>query len=276
MKTFIKWSGNKSKHLRHLLPHVPENITGRYIEPFIGSGALFLHLSPDKWIINDLNKDLVNIWNTVKDNPDFIINEFKKFSPGFKRKNKENKVKQCKEITSTIEDLPYDKHRATVYLLMTACVYNGILIKKNKLCFQSLEMNISCANKYPFLKDTYYTKLLQISQFLNESSGKIYNKDYTKILSKAKENDFVFLDPPYIEKHDYKFNYNIGEVLDDTFLDSLYQQVTLLDSKKVKWLMTQADTKQIKSKFKKYKITEYPVYRNSQKKFVNELLIRNY
>ena len=276
MKTFIKWSGNKSKHLRHLLPHVPENIKGRYIEPFIGSGALFLHLSPDKWIINDLNKDLINIWNTVKDNPDFIINEFKKFSPGFKRKTNENKVKQCREITSTIENLPYDNHRAMVYLLMTACVYNGILIKKNKLCFQSLDINITSKNLYCHFKEAYYTKLLKASEFLNESSGKIYNKDYTKILSKAKENDFVFLDPPYIEKHDYKFNYNIGEVLDDTFLDSLYQQVTLLDSKKVKWLMTQADTKQIKSKFKKYKITKYLAFRGGSNTYVNELLIRNY
>ena len=58
LKTFVKWSGNKSKHLKYILPHIPK--FERYIEPFVGSGALFLKLQPDKWIINDLNKDLIN------------------------------------------------------------------------------------------------------------------------------------------------------------------------------------------------------------------------
>ena len=72
MKTFIKWQGNKSKHINKFIDYIPD-FTGTYIEPFLGSGALFLHLEPEKWIINDLNKDLINVWNSVKNNPDEII-----------------------------------------------------------------------------------------------------------------------------------------------------------------------------------------------------------
>ena len=76
MKTFVRWQGNKSKHLKHIIQYIPDKYN-KYIEPFIGSGAVFFKLKPNKWIINDLNKDLINIWYTVKDSPDEIIKEFK-------------------------------------------------------------------------------------------------------------------------------------------------------------------------------------------------------
>ena len=69
--------------------------------------------------------------------------------------------------------------------------------------------------------------------------------------------DFVFLDPPYIESHNYNFNYNKDEVLDESFIHNLYKQVKKLDKRGVKWLMTQADTKQIKNIFKEYTIKKF-------------------
>lgn len=54
LKTFIKWPGNKSKHLRHILPYVPEKFN-IYYEPFLGSGALFLKLEYRRY-----NKSYVN------------------------------------------------------------------------------------------------------------------------------------------------------------------------------------------------------------------------
>ena len=73
MKTFIKWSGNKTKYCKYILPHVPPSY-GTYIEPFVGSGAIFLHIQPKKWIINDLNKALIHIWISVKASKNEIIN----------------------------------------------------------------------------------------------------------------------------------------------------------------------------------------------------------
>ena len=61
MKTFIRWQGNKSSHINKFIKYIPQ-YTGTYIEPFVGSGALLLYLQPNKWIINDINKDLVSIW----------------------------------------------------------------------------------------------------------------------------------------------------------------------------------------------------------------------
>ena len=275
MKTFIKWQGNKSKHLNKFIEYIPD-FSGTYIEPFVGSGAMLLKLQPEKWIINDLNKDLINIWKSVKEHPQEIIKIFKEFGRKFKHLSKENKVKYCKEITFKIEKMPYDIKRASVYLLMKFCSYTGDIIVKNKFFFKGLDMNIYLENNYPFLKQNNYDNILKVNEYLNNSKGKIFNKSYEKILDKAKKDDFVFLDPPYIESHNYHFNYNKDEVLDESFVHNLYKQVKKLDKRNVKWLMTQADTKQIKEIFKEYIIKKIKVYRRSSKSYINELIIMNY
>lgn len=282
MKTFIRWQGNKSQHINKFIDFIPE-FTGRYIEPFVGSGALFLRLQPERWIINDINKDLVLIWKSIKSDPDFIIKKFKSFGKKFIPMSKEEKLSYCKKITSQIEKSPMDIKRASNYLLMTYCCFNGSIIKNNKFLFGGLDYNIYLRDSYPFLEQKYYDNLSAINNFLNTSKttvtntkGKIYNKSYEIILDKAKEGDFVFLDPPYIQEHNYGFNYNQNEILDESFIQGLYNEVRKLDKKGVKWLMTQADTKEIRNLFKDYKINHFRVYRMGMKRYVNELVITNY
>lgn len=275
MRTFIRWQGNKSPHINKFIEYIPEFI-GTYIEPFLGSGALFLKLQPKKWIINDINKDLINIWKFIKENPQEIINIFTEFGIYFKPLSKQDKIQYCREITSKIELKPYDITRACDYLLMKFCAYMNNIIISNTMVFRSLDLHILSRDKYYFLEQNSYNNINQVSQFLNISNGHIFNQSYQDILCKAKEGDFVFLDPPYIENHKYDFNYNKGEILDDLFLKELYNQVKKLDSKNIKWLMTQADTLQIKEIFKEYTIKSFSVYRSCSKKYVKELLIMNY
>ena len=275
MKTFIRWQGNKSPHINKFIKYIP-TFTGTYIEPFLGSGALLLKLQPKKWIINDINKDLINIWNFIKNKPQDIINIFNEFGIRFKPLSKQDKIVYCKEITSNIESMPYDINRASMYLLMKYCAYMNNIIIDNKIIFRSLDLHILSRNKYYFLELNSLNNINQVSQFLNNKLGKIFNKSYQSVLDKAKEGDFVFLDPPYIESIKYKFNYNKNEILDETFIEELYIQVKKLDERNVKWLMTQADTTQIKNIFKDYIIQTFQVYRSSSKSYVNELLIMNY
>jgi DNA adenine methylase len=275
LKTFIKWMGNKSKHLRHIIPHIPKEYK-TYYEPFVGSGALFLHLQPEKWVISDLNKDLINCWESVRDEPEMIIDIFKEFGKTFKPMSNERKLKYCKNITSYIEKMPFDVSRASIFMLMKYCVFMGILLNNNQFHFHNLDMNIYINNKYHFLTSNNFNNLLNISSYLNKSHGNIYLKDYEKILDKSKEGDFVFLDPPYIEEHNYQFNYNKKEKLNKKFILELYDEVKKLDKKKVKWLMTQADTKEVRDIFKEYNIKKFKVYRHISKSYINELIIKNY
>jgi hypothetical protein len=65
-------------------------------------------------------------------------------------------------------------------------------------------------------------------------------------------------------------------VLDDSFIQQLFLQVKKLDERNVKWLMTQANTQQIKDVFKEYTIKKFEVYRMGSKSYTDELLIMNY
>ena len=157
--------------------------------------------------------------------------------------------------------------------------YMGLvtMLDDGSYVFRGFELNYykNTINAYIFTQK-YADLLSDIGLFLRSTNGKIYNLDYKAILSKAKANDFVFLDPPYIEDHKYKFKYNNDEKLDIKFLKSLKSKVRKLDKKGVKWLMTQADTKEIRELFKEYDIIEYPVYRISRKTYTTELIIKNY
>ena len=275
MKTFINWSGNKSKHINKFIQYIPE-FTGTYIEPFVGSGSLLLRLEPEKWIINDINKDLINIWNSIKYDSNKIIKEYKKFGKKFIKMDKISKKDYCRKITYTIEDMIYDYKRATKYLLMSSCAYMGRIIVKNNFYFKGVELNILINNRCFFLEDNSLKNIEKIAEYLNDTNGKIYNTSYEEILKKTKKNDFVFLDPPYIEDHDYDFNYNHNEILDESFVNNLHKEVIKLDNKGVLWLMTQADTPQIRKIFKDYTIKTMKVYRSITKSYVNELIIFNY
>ena len=158
---------------------------------------------------------------------------------------------------------------------MLYCSYQNIL-KNNEFYFGSLNLNILAKNQYYFLSNIFYNNLKEISKYLNKTNGKIYNKSYENVLEKANQGDFVFLDPPYIEEHDYQFNYNQNEKLNNNFLKGLYNEVKKLDKKNAKWLMTQADTKEIRELFKEYTIKTFKVYRHNKKKYTNELIIMNY
>lgn len=275
MKTFINWQGNKTRYLKHILPLIPDNYN-TYIEPFVGSGALLLKLEPKKWIINDLNKDLINVWKTIKNNKQFTKIYFKKFAKKFIPLTNDEKIKMCVKITNTIENLPYDEKRASIFILMKFCSYMGHIMKKNIFIFQGLNCNIFLKNQYYFLTEKYFDLLNEIHLFLETTNGKIFNKDYKKILEKAKKNDFIFLDPPYFKDKKYQFNYNKNENIDDSFIETLYSELKKLDKKKVKWLMTQANILSIRKTFKEYNITTIKVYRNISKTYKTELLIKNY
>ncbi len=65
MKPLIKYRGGKSREIPNIEKHIPR-FYGRYIEPFLGGGALYFHLEPKDAIINDINTKLIDFYNGVK------------------------------------------------------------------------------------------------------------------------------------------------------------------------------------------------------------------
>ena len=222
-----------------------------------------------------MNKDLINIWKHVRSSEDSIIALIKKFKTKFEPLAKPDKVAYCRQLTSDIQKMSFDIVRATTYLLLKYCAYMGNFMQKGKYYFQGLDLELHKDKPIYFLSEKYFLNLTQVHDFMKSSSGKIYNKDYKFILKKAKKGDFVFLDPPYIESHDYSFNYNQNEILDNKFIVELATELKALDQRGVKWVMTQADTPVIRKIFKKYQISSFPVFRGYTTSYTNELVIKN-
>jgi DNA adenine methylase len=80
LKPIIKWSGGKKDELKYILPHIPKDYTN-YLEPFVGGGALFFHLNPKSAVINDVHKELIDFYQSIKNGKKNEIYDFMKKHP---------------------------------------------------------------------------------------------------------------------------------------------------------------------------------------------------
>ena len=202
MKPLVKYRGGKSKEIPHLIKHIPQ-FSGRYIEPFFGGGALFFHLEPKRAIINDINSKLMAFYFGVKDNFEslktelteiekvYVINR-KKFEE-LKSKTPDERVDDENEplyyqIRNMFNDLAEKKYSdALLYFFINKTAYSGMIRYNAKG-----EFNVPYgryANLNTSLVTKGHNKLL--------ANTEICNLDYSEIFNLAKEDDFMFLDPPY-------------------------------------------------------------------------------
>ena len=76
LSPMLKWVGGK----RQLLPDIVPMINKKaplYVEPFIGGGAVLFNMQPKKAIINDYNQELINVYITVRDNLEELLDELR-------------------------------------------------------------------------------------------------------------------------------------------------------------------------------------------------------
>jgi len=185
-KPILKWAGGKTQMLDSILPRFP-NSYENYIEPFFGGGAVFFALQPEKSVIADSNPELINLYRTVADNVDAVINELKKFT------NTEEMFYQVRsqdwEGLSSVEAAA-----RTIYLNKTC--FNG-LYRVNK----KGQFNVPFG-KYKNPKILDEDNLRAASSLLSKAT--IVCCDYLEILENFTcLNDLVFLDPPYVPISEY-------------------------------------------------------------------------
>ena len=73
---FVKWAGGKKQLLPVLVERMPPAYN-RYYEPFIGGGALLLCIQPKNAVINDVNRQLLNVYRQLKRDPMGVVERLK-------------------------------------------------------------------------------------------------------------------------------------------------------------------------------------------------------
>jgi len=182
----VKWAGGKRRLVNNIKALFPEKFNN-YYEPFVGGGALFFNLKPNNATIVDLNDQLINFYEQVRDNPIDLLESSDTF---------ENTAETYTKIRSwdreAIEHTDLEWAARFLYLNKTA--YSGMWrVNKNN------QMNVPFAGyKLARLEqktEKYSTKieLLEASELLKRTN--IYCASYESII--PNENDLVYLDPPY-------------------------------------------------------------------------------
>ena len=267
---FVKWVGGK----RQLLPVIQEKIPkkfSRYHELFIGGGALLFHLQPKKANINDVNEELINTYNVIKNNVNELIEDLKT------HKNESDYFYELRALDRTPDfDLLTDIKRASRVIYLNKTCYNG-LYRVNS----SGEFN-SPFGKYKNPNIVNEFTLKAVSNYLNSNDIRITNLDFESAARGLRKNDFVYLDPPYdpISKSSNFTGYSQGG-FGRNEQNKLKELCDKLNSKGSKFLLSNSATPFIIELYKDYNISYVKANRSinsdsSKRGEIDEVLIKNY
>ena len=264
---FLRYPGGKSKLLSFLINFLPNKnqIEGRYIEPFVGGGSVFLHLNPSNSIIADLNTELIDLYKGIKNYPHKVWEIFESFPCG---KKAYYRIRDNHGMNKPI----YFRAARTLYL--------------NRTCFKGMwrhnpngKFNVGYGGEGRRWAITHES-IIKLSQRLKKAS--ILTSDFENTLDMCSNGDFIFLDPPYKpgEREMRQAHYINGQF-------SFNEQKRLADkikaiskSKNIKWLMTNSSNSDICKLYKEFNVRKIPkgtsgvvgVFSNNSM----EVLISNY
>lgn len=243
-----------------------------YCEPFLGGGAVLFSRQPSKAIVNDINRDLISVYEVIRDEPELLIQSLKRH-------------KNTAEYFYLIRDLDRDKE---AYQKLPKVEKASRLIFLNKTCFNGLfRVNSSGEFNSPFghYKNPNIVNepvLRAVSKYFNSNDVQFYSEDFAKTLARVPRGAFVYLDPPYDPISDTSnfTGYNQGK-FDRQEQIRLKQCCDELTSRGVKFLLSNSATSFILELYESYKIKTVRAKRAinsdaSKRGAVEEVLIRNY
>ena len=182
----VKWVGGKRQLLNDITPLLPKKMTS-YCEPFFGGGAVLFSIQPKKAIVNDINKDLITVYEIVRDDVEGLISLLEKHENTADYFYNIRAIDRSKDSYQTLSKL----ERASRILYLNKTCYNGLF-----------RVNSSGEFNSPF---GYYKNpnivnapvLRAVSKYFNANKIEFYSEDFEATLKRLKKGCFVYLDPPY-------------------------------------------------------------------------------
>jgi len=181
-RPILKWAGGKQQLLPELMARMPATY-GRYIEPFIGGGALFFALAPEHAVIADANPELINLYRQVADNVEAVI---------------------ALLAPMTVSEDAFYAERALRFEDLAPARAAARTLYLNKTCYNGLyRVNRSGGFNVPFGRHASPPRVCDPDRLRAAARvlgrAEILCGDYRMVLDRcARRGDFVFLDPPYL------------------------------------------------------------------------------
>ena len=195
----FRWAGGKTKMLKHYVSILPDDYE-RYVEPFFGGGAMFLHIKSKnprtKCFINDINPSIISIYESIRNDFDDFVKYLDILDSKYIPLSKEDRKKFYYDVRSehawNYQSWSKTKESSTFYFLLKTS-FNGIL-----------QININTNNRFGTPagllneKTSVYSleNLVAWNKILEDTI--ITSTDWKKSVKGIDvENTFFFFDPPY-------------------------------------------------------------------------------
>jgi len=267
----VKWVGGKRQLLNELIPLLPKKIS-TYCEPFVGGGALFFNQQPKSAYINDINKELIELYETVRDDVEYLITILKDF-------------KNEPDFFYSIRD--WDRNNKE-YLLRSKVERAARIVYLNKTCYNGL-FRVNNAGEFntPF---GYYKNpnivnapvLKAVNLYFNNADIKFTHMNYLEVCESLPRESFVYLDPPYDPISDTSnfTGYSKGGFNKEE-QTKLKECCDTLNKRKIKFMLSNSATTFIQELYSEYNITIIQAKRainsvSTKRGDVNEVVVRNY
>jgi len=180
-RAFLKWAGGKYSLIDDIRRHLPEG--DLLVEPFVGAGSVFLNTDYPRYLLNDINPDLIDLYRLLQQQPDRFINDAREYFTA--SMNGEACYYHLRSRFNECSD-PYE--RAVLFLYLNRHGYNGLCRYNSKGGF-----NVPFGSyKRPYFPERelyWFAEKAQRAQFVCES--------YVDTFSKAGSGAVIYCDPPY-------------------------------------------------------------------------------
>lgn len=180
-RAFLKWAGGKYGLVEDIQRYLPE--ARKLVEPFVGAGSVFLNTDYEHYLLADINPDLINLYNLLKERPQEYIAEAQRwFTPDNNRKEAYLSIRA--EFNRS-DDVMY---RSLAFLYMNRFGFNGLCRYNQKGGFN-----------VPFgsYKKPYFPQ--QELEFFAEKARRatFVCEGYTETFKRARKGSVIYCDPPY-------------------------------------------------------------------------------
>lgn len=181
-RSFLKWPGNKFRIIPEIVALLPKG--SLLIEPFVGSGSVFLNTDYEQYLLNDVNFDLINIYQILQREGETFIQHAKQyFTP---RTNQENTYY---DLRAQFNALEYSWERAALFLYLNRHGFNG-LCRYN----QSGYLNVP----FGLYKQPYFP-LEEMRFFHQKAQGVMFSSvSFEKSMANSPKSSVIYCDPPYV------------------------------------------------------------------------------
>lgn len=180
-RAFLKWAGGKYSLVEDIKRHLPAAQV--LVEPFVGAGSVFLNTDFERYILADINPDLINLYNLLKTNPTLYISEAKRwFVPEHNRK--EFYLDTRKQFNESDDVL----FRSLAFLYMNRFGFNG-LCRYNKKGGFNVPFGSYKKPYFPEAELEFFSEKAQKAEFVCTN--------YLESFALAQQGAVIYCDPPY-------------------------------------------------------------------------------